>query len=116
MPIIDVHDHILSREHAHRLARFGGHRCSLARDAEGRTVVMRAGAPAAEVARVMNDHLAEVCARWPRRFRGLGSVPLQDIGDTAGCVRRIDTLPIGEVDKELSPSRNPRRLFKLSWA
>ena len=21
----------------------------------------------------VNDHLAEVCARWPARFRGLGS-------------------------------------------
>jgi aminocarboxymuconate-semialdehyde decarboxylase len=31
------------------------------------------------VARTMNDHLAQVCARWPDRFRGLGSVPLQDV-------------------------------------
>lgn len=155
MPLIDVHNHILSREYADLLARFGSHRYSLARDAEGRTVVMRAGArvmtctepmfdpelrlramdevgvaiellsytcpnaswpegaPAAEVARVMNDHLAEVCARWPGRFRGLGSVPLQDIGDMAGSVRRIDTLPIGEAEKELIRSGNARRVFKL---
>ncbi len=121
MPLIDVHTHILSREYADLLARHGGHRYSLAKDAEGRTVVMRAGARfmtftepmfdpelrlramdevgvviellsytcpnaywaegalAAEVARVMNDHLADVCARWPDRFRGLGSVPLQDV-------------------------------------
>lgn len=37
------------------------------------------GEVAEEVARAMNDHLAEVCARWPSRFRGLGSVPLQDV-------------------------------------
>lgn len=37
------------------------------------------GKHAEEVARVMNDHLAEVSARWPDRFRGLGSVPLQDV-------------------------------------
>lgn len=121
MPLIDVHNHILSREYADLLARFGGHRYSLAQDAEGRTVVMRGGARfmtftepmfnpelrlsamdevgvavellsytcpnaywaegslAAELARVMNDHLAEVCARWPARFRGLASVPLQDV-------------------------------------
>lgn len=35
-------------------------------------------AVAADLARAMNDHLAEVCARWPRRFRGLGSLPLQN--------------------------------------
>jgi aminocarboxymuconate-semialdehyde decarboxylase len=27
----------------------------------------------------MNDHLAEMCARWPDRFRGLASLPLQDV-------------------------------------
>lgn len=32
-----------------------------------------------EVVRTMNDHLAEVCARWPERFRGLASLPLQDV-------------------------------------
>jgi aminocarboxymuconate-semialdehyde decarboxylase len=37
------------------------------------------GPAADEVARVMNDHLAEVCARWPTRLRGLASVPLQDV-------------------------------------
>ncbi len=34
---------------------------------------------AEEVTRVMNDHLAEVCARWPDKFRGLASVPLQNV-------------------------------------
>ena len=41
MPLIDVHNHILSREYTDLLARHGGHRYSLAQDAEGRTVVMR---------------------------------------------------------------------------
>jgi len=36
------------------------------------------GHVAETVARVMNDDLAEVCARWPTRFRGLASIPLQD--------------------------------------
>jgi len=34
---------------------------------------------AARVARVMNEHIAEVCARWPDRFKGLASIPLQDV-------------------------------------
>lgn len=37
------------------------------------------GKVAEEVARVMNDHVAEVCGRWPDRFRGLASLPLQDV-------------------------------------
>jgi len=61
----------------------------------------------------VNDHLAEVCARWPARFRGSASVPFRDIGDMVRCARRIDTLPIGEAEKELIRSGNARRLFKL---
>lgn len=121
MPLIDVHNHILSRAFTDLLAAHGGHRYQLKQDAEGRTVVMRKGARfmtftepmfdpqirlramdevgvamqllsytcpncywadgkvAEEVARVMNDHVAEVCGRWPDRFRGLASVPLQDV-------------------------------------
>jgi aminocarboxymuconate-semialdehyde decarboxylase len=30
-----------------------------------------------DVSRVINDHLAEICARYPDRFVGLGTIPLQ---------------------------------------
>ena len=33
---------------------------------------------AEKIVGVMNDHLAEVCAKWPDRFRGLGSIPMQN--------------------------------------
>jgi aminocarboxymuconate-semialdehyde decarboxylase len=51
------------------------------------------GKHAEEVVRVMNDNLAEVCARWPRRFRGLASLPMQDV-DLAGkeLERAVDQL------------------------
>ncbi|MBI3028228.1 MAG: amidohydrolase [Candidatus Rokubacteria bacterium] len=161
MPLIDVHNHILSREYTDLLARHGGHRYSLAQDAEGRTVVMRAGARfmtftepmfdpelrfpamdevgvaiellsytcpnaywaegalAAEVARAMNDHLAEVCGRWPARFRGLASVPLQDVDlalkeleravDRLGMVGLIVLANVNE-----TPLDDPR--FEPFWA
>src|SRR5258708_35011950 len=33
----------------------------------------------AEVSRMVNDRLAEIVARWPDRFVGLGTVPLQHV-------------------------------------
>lgn len=121
MALIDVHNHILSQAWVDLLTAHGGHRYHIAKDAEGRRVIMRKaarfmsltdamfdpgmrlaamdevgvetqllsytcpncywadGKMAEQVARVMNDHMAEVCARWPRRFRGLGSIPMQDV-------------------------------------
>jgi aminocarboxymuconate-semialdehyde decarboxylase len=32
----------------------------------------------AELARMVNERLAEIVAKWPDRFVGLGTVPLQD--------------------------------------
>ncbi|MCH8309066.1 MAG: amidohydrolase family protein [Chloroflexi bacterium] len=32
-----------------------------------------------QVTRTMNDHLASVCDQWPDRYRGLASVPLQNV-------------------------------------
>lgn len=105
MLLVDVHNHILSKMSTELLADYGRPRYHLQQDAEGRTVVMRQGARfmtftepmfdpeirlramdewaegsmAETVARVMNDHLAEVSGRWPGRFRGLASVPLQNV-------------------------------------
>lgn len=33
-----------------------------------------------EVARFLNDHIAEIVERYPKRFIGLGTVPMQDTG------------------------------------
>ena len=32
----------------------------------------------ADLSRMVNERLAEICAKWPERFVGLGTVPLQD--------------------------------------
>lgn len=46
-----------------------------------------------DLARLLNDHLAEVVAAHPRRFVGLGTVPLQDAGlavrELERCVRQL---------------------------
>ena len=34
----------------------------------------------AELSRMVNERLAEICAKWPERFVALGTVPLQDAG------------------------------------
>ncbi len=47
----------------------------------------------AELARKVNDRIAEIVARWPDRFVGLGTVPLQDAGlalaELDRCVRQL---------------------------
>lgn len=41
----------------------------------------------AEIARFLNDHIADIVGRFPRRFVGLGTVPMQD---TALAVRELE--------------------------
>lgn len=77
------------------------------------------GKAAETVVRTMNDHLAEVCARWPDRFRGLGSLPLQDVDlalkeleravDQLGMVGFIILANVNE-----APLDDPR--FEPVWA
>ena len=46
-----------------------------------------------EVSRVINDRLAEIAAKWPDRFVGLGTVPLQNVelavGELERCVKQL---------------------------
>ena len=48
---------------------------------------------ALETSRYFNDHIAECCQRHPKRFVGLGTVPLQDpqlaIGEMERCVKEL---------------------------
>ena len=47
----------------------------------------------AELARMVNQRIAEIVAKWPERFVGLGSVPLQDpdlaISELTYCVKTL---------------------------
>jgi aminocarboxymuconate-semialdehyde decarboxylase len=60
-------------------------------------VMFAYGQPAAEalhLARILNDHLADVCRAHPARFAGLGTIPLQDpalaVRELERCVRALD--------------------------
>ncbi len=48
---------------------------------------------AVEFARALNDHIADVVHRWPERFVGLGTIPMQDpalaIEELERCVRDL---------------------------
>jgi aminocarboxymuconate-semialdehyde decarboxylase len=43
----------------------------------------------AELARMVNERLAEIVAKWPDRFVGLGTVPLQDVDGSLDELDRI---------------------------
>jgi aminocarboxymuconate-semialdehyde decarboxylase len=47
----------------------------------------------AEVSRMINDRLAEIVAKWPERFVGLGTVPLQNVElaviELERCVKQL---------------------------
>ncbi len=47
----------------------------------------------AELARMVNDRLAEICATWPERFVALGTVPLQNVelavAELERCVKKL---------------------------
>jgi aminocarboxymuconate-semialdehyde decarboxylase len=41
-----------------------------------------------DLSRLLNDHLAGIVGRWPTRFAGLGTIPLQDPGLAIGELER----------------------------
>lgn len=47
----------------------------------------------AHLARILNDHIASITGRWPDRFAGLGTLPLQDpdlaIAELERCMREL---------------------------
>jgi len=58
-----------------------------------------------DLARMVNERLAEICAQWPERFVGLGTVPLQDpdlaVSELAHCVKNLGLRGV-----EINPSVN----------
>ena len=59
----------------------------------------------AEVARMVNQRLAEIVAKWPDRFVGLGTVPLQDpdlaVSELIYCIKKLGLRGV-----EINPSVN----------
>jgi aminocarboxymuconate-semialdehyde decarboxylase len=58
-----------------------------------------------ELARMVNERLAEICSKWPERFVALGTVPLQDAGlavsELTHCVKTLGLRGV-----EINPSVN----------
>ena len=89
---VDIHTHILPRDIPNFRERFGyggfisldHHMPSCARMMKGdhffREVESNCWDPGtrmSEVAVFLNDHIAEICAKYPKRFVGLGTLPMQ---------------------------------------
>jgi aminocarboxymuconate-semialdehyde decarboxylase len=58
-----------------------------------------------ELARMVNERIAGICGKWPERFVGLGSVPLQDpdlaVSELSHCVKTLGLRGV-----EINPSVN----------
>ena len=54
-------------------------------------------ADGAEIARFLNDHIAEVVAEFPLRFVGLGTVPMQDAGLAIAELERCKSIGLAGV-------------------
>ncbi len=51
----------------------------------------------AEIARFLNDHIAEIVNRFPKRFVGLGTVPMQDAGLAISELERCKAIGLAGV-------------------
>jgi len=64
-----------------------------------------------DLARLLNDHIAGVCREQPRRFVGLGTLPLQDpelaIRELERCVRPADRGGLGLAGAEIGTHVEP---------
>ena len=58
-----------------------------------------------ELARLVNERIAEICGKWPDRFVGMGSVPLQNaelaVSELTHCVKTLGLRGV-----EINPSVN----------
>ena len=63
----------------------------------------------AEVARSVNERLAEIVAKWPERFVGLGTIPLQDaslaVSELEFCMKKLGLRGV-----EINPNVNGMEL------
>ncbi|KAK0730177.1 hypothetical protein B0H67DRAFT_454321, partial [Lasiosphaeris hirsuta] len=70
-------------------------------------------APAAVLARALNDHVAALAAAHPTRFVGLGTVPLQDIPLAIAELRRLRTV-LGLAGIQIGTSIDPATMLSAS--
>jgi aminocarboxymuconate-semialdehyde decarboxylase len=67
----------------------------------------------AEISRFLNDHIADLVARYPKNYIGLGTIPMQDVNESILELRRLKE--IGIVGVQIGSNINDKNLSEAEF-
>ena len=67
----------------------------------------------AEISRLLNDHIADLVARYPKNYIGLGTIPMQDVNESILELRRLKE--IGIVGVQIGSNINDKNLSEAEF-